>query len=911
MKKSYLIPTLCFLFSASPILSLTAISQEDKKAAESKPVEAKKTDTDSDEKTDEDPLKEILAGHSYHGDAFNEGPRQKAYLMSGTGPIKFEVTTSHDEVQQFIEQGIGQLHGFWDLEAERSFRHAASLDPDCAMAYWGAALATKRNAKRARGFIDEAVKRKSKASKREQKYIDALNAYIPKAEKKDDKKDDKKSEEKEADKKEAEKKLSDKEKKEAEKKKKEDERKERTADREAKKKRAENYTKALESIALDYPDDIEAKAFLALQLYDNRSQGIPIISYLAANGLMEEIFQAEPMHPTHHFRIHLWDLKKPEKALESAAKCGQTSPNIAHMWHMPGHIYSRLKRYEDAVWQQEASARVDHAHMMRDRVMPDQIGNFAHNNEWMIRNLVFIGAVQKAIDLSKNMCELPRHPKYNSLEKRGSNRYGRERLFQVLNQFGVWDQTIELCHSVYLEATSNEKEQRKRLRALGIALYMNGDTEKANEHLATVQKIIDDEKAKEAVSIKEAETKATKDFEAKWSKDAKSKDANSKATPEKAKSDKDNAEKSKAEKEKAKALASALEKAKKDAIKKHKAKYGTYETVVNAIEGYKAITEKDYQTAYDKLKKAGGEDDTLLAELKFLKAEKAADKDKALEEIKKSIGKRKNEVIPHSRYAYLLDLAGKTDEAKKAFEELRKISSSIDMKSELFTRLSGLAKKCGYENDWRKELVVANDTGVRPSLDDLGPIHWSPSPAPEFQLTKADGSSFQLSDYKGRPVILIFYLGASCLHCAEQLQAFAPEKEKFELAGFDIVAISTDDQAALSQSLADYGDKMPIPLISNSDLDVFKKFRAYDDFEKQPLHGTFLVDGDGLIRWQDIGFEPFMDHKFLLTESQRLVAQKKSTQLTATQTSKKAAVAGAEAKAKTKAGTKSETDSEE
>lgn len=877
MKKSRLIPTICFLLAASLIFCSIASSQEqnkqeqkkadDSNASDNKQADSEKesANTESEVKSDEDPLKEILAGHSYHGDAFNEGPRQKAYLMGGTGPVKFEVTTSHDEVQKFIEQGIGQLHGFWDLEAERSFRHAAALDPDCAMAYWGAALATKRNAKRSRGFIDEAVKRKSKVSKREQKYIDALNAYIPKAEKKDDKKSDDKN---------SEKKLSEKEKKEAEKKKKEAERKKRTADRDAKKKRAENYTKALESIALEFPNDIEAKAFLALQLYNNRSQGIPIISYLAANGLMEEIFKAEPMHPTHHFRIHLWDLKKPEMALRSAATCGQTSPSIAHMWHMPGHIYSRLKRYEDAVWQQEASARVDHAHMMRDRVMPDEIGNFAHNNEWMIRNLVFIGAVQKAIDLSKNMSELPRHPKYNSLEKRGSNRYGRERLFQVLNKFGVWDQTIELCNSVYLEATSVEKEQRNRLRALGIALFMNGDTEKAGEHLASVQKIIDDEKAKEAVSIKDAEEKAAKDFEEKWSKDVKSKE--------------------KSEEEKAKALKSALEKAKNEAVKKHKEKYGTYETVVNAIEGYKAITAKDYKTAYDKLKKAGGEDETLLAELKFLKAEKAEDKDKALAEIKKSIDKRKNEVIPHSRYAYLLDLAGKTDEAKKAFEELRKISSSIDMTSGLFTRLSGLAKKCGYEGDWRNKLVVADDTGVRPSLDDLGPIHWKPSPAPNFQLTKSDGGNFQLSDYKGRPVILIFYLGASCLHCAEQLQAFAPEKENFELAGFDIVAISTDDQTKLRQSLADYGDKMPIPLVSNSELDVFKKFRAYDDFEKQPLHGTFLIDGDGLIRWQDIGFEPFMDHKFLLKESQRLVAQKNTGRLASTETRNRSVVDTAE-----------------
>ncbi len=54
----------------------------------------------------------------------------------------FSVTTKQPLVQKFIDQGIGQLHGFWYFEAERSFRQAASLDPDCASAYWGMAWPT-------------------------------------------------------------------------------------------------------------------------------------------------------------------------------------------------------------------------------------------------------------------------------------------------------------------------------------------------------------------------------------------------------------------------------------------------------------------------------------------------------------------------------------------------------------------------------------------------------------------------------------------------------------------------------------------------------------------------------------------------------------------------------------------------
>ena len=37
------------------------------------------------------------------------------------------------------------------------------------------------------------------------------------------------------------------------------------------------------------------------------------------------------------------------------------------------------------------------------------------------------------------------------------------------------------------------------------------------------------------------------------------------------------------------------------------------------------------------------------------------------------------------------------------------------------------------------------------------------------------------------------------------------------------------------------------------------------------MHGTYLIDGKGRIRWQDISYEPFMEAEFLLAESVRLL----------------------------------------
>jgi peroxiredoxin len=122
-------------------------------------------------------------------------------------------------------------------------------------------------------------------------------------------------------------------------------------------------------------------------------------------------------------------------------------------------------------------------------------------------------------------------------------------------------------------------------------------------------------------------------------------------------------------------------------------------------------------------------------------------------------------------------------------------------------------------------------------------------------------------------VLVIFYLGYGCLHCVEQLSAFEPVAEDFRQAGVSIVAVSTDAPAGLEQSYSALKRPtgFPFPLVSDEPLSIFKAYRAYDDFEKKPLHGLFLIDAEGLVRWQDISHDPFKDTKFLLAEAKRLL----------------------------------------
>ncbi len=737
---------------------------------------------------------EVLAGHSYHGDSFNEGPRQAAYLMKGMGNVHFPATCKTEEVQKFVDQGIGQLHGFWFFESERSFRQAAALDPDCAIAYWGMAMSNKSKADRARGFIDEAVKRKEKTTEREKMYIDSLAAYFKKTETKKDEKVDK-AKQKEAD-----------------------------------KKRRQALVKAYEEILHKFPEDIEAKAFLGLALYENKSKGIPISSYYAVDALFKSILAENPLHPCHHFIIHLWDYEEPENAVASAALCGTSEPAIAHMWHMPGHTYSRLKRYHDAVWQQEASARTDHAYMMRDRVLPDQIHNFAHNNEWLIRNLIFIGRAHDALDLAKNMIDLPRHPKYNTLSKSGSTKYGRMRCMQTLSTFQMWDEALKLADTIYLEPSDSKTEQLKRNVLVARASFHSGHVLEGCDLLTQIKNDLTKLETERDEAAQKAIAKAKKD---------KKNEKDQKAAGERAK-------------------------------RGFSSRVRTLETAENELEGHLHYAHNAYVDAAASFAKVSSFDKGWLASVQQL----AGENEKAIETINKHVSGHKNETVPLAWKVSVLWNADKKDDAKKAFAELQKISETIDLDVPVFQMLKPISAELGFKADWRQPREKSKDFGERPNLQELGPFRWSPSAAPSFALQDHNEEIRSLTEYSGKPVVVIFYLGHGCLHCAEQLKAFAPMTEKFEEAGLSLIAISTDGQEDLKISHENYGkEEFPFPLVANADLDVFKDYRCYDDFEKQPLHGTFLIDAAGQIRWQDISYEPFMEPEFVLKESKRLLAQ--------------------------------------
>lgn len=782
----------------------------------------------------------LRAGHSVHGEAFNEGPRQSAYLMGGTGNISFPVTTHARLAQQLMDQGMGQLHGFWYFEAERTFRQLAAIDANCGMAYWGMALANVNNRSRARSFLEKATTYRSSMTVHEQMYIDSWTAYFDKSF------DDKKGE------------------------------------------GGKGLVSSLENLVKRFPDDIEAKAFLACQIWKNSSDGVDMNSRVAVDALLQQVLDKNPTHPCHHYRIHLWDKNDPAQAILSAAQCGQVAPNIAHMWHMPGHTYSGLHRYADAAWQQEASARTDHAYMMRDRLLPDQIHNYAHNNEWLIRTWLKLGRARVALELAMNMSELPRHPKWNLLSKKDcSASFGRKRTIEVLQSCELWDELLDLSDTAYLDPGPNPGRRIENHRLIGRAAYLTNNASRADRHLSQLrewesqvaieaasktslpisdskdvteptgnespEKVVDPPTESVAAATKDenktAETKGPNDTKKTEESKDEDEDSDSETTESNAASD-----------------ASAMTAPPKLNSQQRK----KLEQAIRELSGWQAWQQGKATDAWQQLEGVTGIPTFLRARVMV-----AAGKAKEAEDLlQKEVDDRPGEVLPRAHLADVCWQLGKTERARELVQELRALASHADDKLPALIRLAPIVKSLGWStSDWRLPEPARHDVGIRPPLDSLGPVNWQPPAALDWTLSDVDGRNHHLTDYQGRNVVVLMYLGFGCLHCVEQLSAFAPRAAEFRQAGWELIAVGTDTQDSLREALSSYGrDRIQFPLLNDPQGHVFRSYRCFDDFEQKPLHGAFLIDGQGRIRWQDIAHEPFVDHEFLLQEACRVTA---------------------------------------
>ncbi|HEY1494235.1 MAG TPA: redoxin domain-containing protein [Candidatus Solibacter sp.] len=693
-------------------------------------------------------------GHSQHGEAFDSGPREKPWPIAGIGVAHFPITTKNPEVQRWFDQGNALLHSFWDYEAERAFRWCLKLEPDNAMAYWGLARASMlrgTSGDRRADMIREALKRKDHASPREQLYIDALAADL----------------------------LPD-------------------PVHEGSKER-DRGRKILETLCVRYPDDMEARALLALNTMGDDRYGAEL--------MIREILAKQPDHPgAHHYRIHNWDYHEPEQALDSARRYGEIVTGIGHALHMPGHIFSIVGMWNEAAIAMDAATRREKQYMKERLTFPFNNWNYGHNLNYLSYIYEQLGMEKAATFASRQLIDAPLDPQGNDDSPFSSHSFGIAALGRVLLKYERWDELLNEGNIPWRDIFS-DKVNKAYFEAR--AHLGKGDLERAEKSLAAHTALKKDLEKNKSGSIADVYEIQAQDLRGRL----------------------------------ALARGETLEGLKflSDAAQKEFDLQRTYadppvypEALYNSL-GEAYLTTKS----------------PLLAATAFEKA----------------LTLTHSDLFALSGLVRAYAAAGEKAKAEDAMARLLFVTADADKGLAI---VSG-AMAAGVTATPRDSSPRPQRNYLRTSLEQFGPNRWEPYSAPLLDVKDATGKRVTLEEYKGKNVILVFYLGAECPHCMRQLHDIGAKKSDWDRLNTVVLAVSSTAPDKNSKALKEFGD-LPIRLLSDDHQANAHRFHSYDDFEEAELHSTILIDREGRVRWARNGGDPFSDMAFLVKQVEGMKA---------------------------------------
>jgi tetratricopeptide (TPR) repeat protein len=260
----------------------------------------------------------VIACRVYVARTNSVGPAKRPFF-AGLGKHGRPITTNSPLAQRYFDQGLAFLYAFDANGANWSFRWALECDPDCAMAFWGMAMAngprlnvetpTTTRELQAWRALQGARMRLGQASPVERALIEALGTRHSDPPRSD----------------------------------------RAPLDR--------DYAKAMRRVWKMFPEDADvgaltAEAIMLLHPGDLwRADGTPRAETTELINVLNEVFVLDPEHP---FAVHLWvhayeGSRTPEKADTAADMLRTMCPGLQHLLHMPSHVDIRRGRWQDAV----------------------------------------------------------------------------------------------------------------------------------------------------------------------------------------------------------------------------------------------------------------------------------------------------------------------------------------------------------------------------------------------------------------------------------------------------------------------------------------------------------------------------------------------------------------------------------
>ena len=260
--------------------------------------------------------------------------KANAPLLKGLGNHSFKISSDTEGVQDYFDQGLIMAYAFNHAESVRSFKAAQRLDPNCAICFWGEALArgpninvtsdgkavmSPENRIEALKAFKIAESLKEGASLKERDFIEALKTrYNGKPETS-------------------------------------------RVDLDL------NYAKSMEDLYKKYPNDNDAASLYAEALMITMpwnywaEDGNPKPDTVKVISTLERVLELDENHPLAiHLYIHAVEASSdPGRAEAAADRLGRLVPGAGHLVHMPSHIYWRVGRYKDASQANIDAAKVD------------------------------------------------------------------------------------------------------------------------------------------------------------------------------------------------------------------------------------------------------------------------------------------------------------------------------------------------------------------------------------------------------------------------------------------------------------------------------------------------------------------------------------------------------------------------
>ena len=360
-------------------------------------------------------------------------------LFTDLGSHSRIISGAKPETQRYFDQGVAFVTGFNHDEGLRAMQHATRLDPECALAWWGVALAcsphingtgvSATRAKLAWEAQAQAQKFSAAATAPEQALIRAMATRF-------------------------------------------------AGDEKAKRRPLdEAYVVAMREVYQAHPGDADiaawfADAMMMLRPWDLwKKNGEAHPGTEEALAALDEALRLNPRHPlANHLAVHAHEASpQPGRADAAADRLRDLAPGLGHLVHMAAHIDVRRGRWDEAILVNMKSIAANRRYReIVDRPLSGYLGYMGHDYHMLTYAAMMSGRSRLAAQTMRDLfSEMPAEwPREGTM---GDGYFAMH--FEVMKRFGQWDEIL-----VAPEPIEKHRHARVwRFLARGIALAAKGD----------------------------------------------------------------------------------------------------------------------------------------------------------------------------------------------------------------------------------------------------------------------------------------------------------------------------------------------------------------------------------------------------------------------------------------------------